>query len=72
MKSLERKQALVSILVNQLRDEYFADIEFMYDNDGRITGLTFGVPYHLRFKAMPLYFILKSYLRPSARRRRKK
>jgi len=72
MKAVERRLRLVGILVNQLREEYNADISFKLDLEGNVTLLRCGVPTEFCEEALPLFLILRNYLRPAYRKRRRK
>lgn len=72
MKAAERRLRLVGILVNQLREEYNADISFKLDLEGNVTLLRCGVPTECCEEALPLFLTLRNYLRPAYRKRRRK
>ena len=72
MKAAERRLRLVGILVNQLREDYNADISFKLDLEGNVILLRCGVPTEFCEEALPLFLILRNYLRPAYRKRRRK
>lgn len=72
MKAVERRLRLVGILVNQLREDYDADISIKLDLDGNVILLRCGVPEEFCEEALPLFLILRNYLRPAYRKRRRK
>lgn len=72
MTPTQRKQMLISILVTQLRDEHNAFVDFESNYRGEITALALAVPYQNRAGALPLFHILKMYLAPAYKKRRKK
>ena len=71
MTAAERKKAVISILVTQLRDEYDAYVSLEHYR-GKVTAIGLAVPFYNREKAFPLFNILKMYVAPAYTHRRRK
>ena len=71
MTAAERRNELISILVTQLRDEYGAYVSLEQDR-GKVTAIGLAVPFYNRERAFPLFNILKMYVAPAYKRRRRK
>ncbi len=72
MKAAEkRRRMLVEVLVNQLREDYHAFVSIQCDFNGNVQSLELAVPLAYRDEAFPLFIILRNYLAPAYRKRRK-
>lgn len=72
MTPTQRKKELVSILITQLRDEYDAYVHIEQNFMGEFTAIGLAVPFSERERALPLFNILKMYIAPSYRKRRRR